>query len=470
MNLTLILLLAYSAGLIGLGLWIGRRVESSEGFFVANRRLSAVLLFSTVLAANIGVGSTVGAASLGYRDGLSAWWWVGSAAVGTAILAFWIGPRIWRVATKHGLYTVGDYLEHRYGKSVRATVTGLLWVATPAALAAQLIALAKILEFVAGVPEWAGVLTGAVVMTAYFTAGGLLTSAWVNVVQLAVLTVGFAIAVPWALIAAGGWSAVVAAAPGTSNYMSFWQGGSSGWVYLALVAPNFIVSPGLIQKVYGAVDERAIRIGLGATAVALLAFAIAPPLFGMIARVYDPNLVDIEHALMLVLTAGLPTIVGSLGLAAVLSAEISSADAILFMLSTSLSKDLYKRFVRPNASDAQVLKVARGAALVGGALGVLLALVLPSVILALSIFYALMAVCLFVPLVAGLWTRLPGVPEAMAACGVGVVTLVSIERAGLSDVSPLLNSSLLGILASAATFTVVAAWRASRSVPPPRTR
>ena len=46
--------------------------------------------------------------------------------------------------------------------------------------------------------------------------------------------------------------------------MSFWQGGSSGWIYLALLAPNFIVSPGLIQKAYGAVDERAIRVGLGA--------------------------------------------------------------------------------------------------------------------------------------------------------------------------------------------------------------
>ncbi len=470
MTLTLVLLLAYAAGLIGLGVWIGRRVESSGGFFVANRRLSATLLFSTVLAANIGVGSTVGAASLGYRDGLSSWWWVGSAAVGTAILALWIGPRIWRVATKHGLYTFGDFLEHRYGRSVRAIVTGLLWIATPAALAAQLIALAKILEFVAGVPEWAGVLTGAVVMTAYFTAGGLLTSAWVNVVQLAVLTVGFAIAVPWALIAAGGWSAVVAAAPGTSDYMSFWQGGSSGWIYLALVAPNFIVSPGLIQKAYGAVDERAIRIGLGATAVALLAFAIAPPLFGMIARVYDPDLVDIEHALMLVLTTGLPTMVGSLGLAAVLSAEISSADAILFMLSTSLSKDLYKRFVRPNATDAQVLRVARGAAIGGGTLGVLLALVLPSIIGAITIFYALMAVCLFVPLVAGLYTRLAGVPEALAACGVGVVTLISVELTGLSDVSPLLNRSLIGVLASAAAFAVVAAWRATRSVPPPRTR
>lgn len=463
MNLTLVLLLAYAAGLIGLGVWIGRRVESSSGFFVADRRLSAALLFSTVLAANIGVASTVGAASLGYRDGLSAWWWVGSAAVGTAILALWIGPRIWRVATKNGLYTVGDYLEHRYGRAVRAIVTALLWIATPTALAAQLIALAKILEFVAGVPEWAGVLAGAIVMTAYFTAGGLLTSAWVNVVQLVVLTVGFAIIVPWALVSAGGWSAVVAAAPEGPNYMSFWQGGRSGWVYLALVAPNFMVSPGLVQKAYGAVDERAIRIGLGATSVALFVFAIGPPLFGMIARVYDPNLLDIEHALMLVLTTGLPTLVGSLGLAAVLSAEISSADAILFMLSTSLSQDLYKRFLRPDATDAQVLRVARGAAVGGGALGVLLALVLPSIIGAISIFYALMAVCLFVPLVAGLYTRLPGMPEAMAACAAGVVTLIAVELAGLSNTSPLLNRSLLGLLASAAAFGVVALWRSSRA-------
>jgi len=464
LNLTLVLLLAYAAGLIGLGVWIGRRVESSGGFFVANRRLGPVLLFSTVLAANIGGTSTVGAAGLGYLDGLSAWWWVGSAAVGTAVLAIWIGPRIWRVATRNGLYTVGDYLEHRYGRSVRAIVTGLLWIATPTLLAAQLIALAKILEFVAGVPEWAGVLTGAVVMTAYFTAGGLLTSAWVNMVQLVVLVVGFAVALPWAWAAAGGWDVVVAAAP-DADYLNFWQGGRSGWIYLALLVPNFMVSPGLIQKVYGAIDERAIRIGLAATAVALFLFALAPPLLGMIARTFDPALADQEQALMLVLTAGLPAVLGSLGLAAVFSAEISSADAILFMLSTSLSKDLYKRFVRPDASDAQVLKVARVAALSGGALGVLLALVLPSVIGALTIFYALMAVCLFVPVVAGLYSRLPGIPEALAASGVGVITLVSVELADLSGSSPLLDPTLLGIAASAVAFGLVAAWRSSRAAP-----
>lgn len=456
MNSSLALILVYLVGLIGLGLWIGRRVESSGAFFVADRKLSAALLFSTVLAANIGVGSTVAAAGLGYRDGLSAWWWVGSAAVGTAILAIWVGPKIWRVATEHGLYTVGDYLEHRYGASVRAIVTGLLWIAAPAGLAAQLIALGKILDFVAGVPPWIGVLIGAAVMTAYFTAGGLLTSAWVNMVQLVVIVVGFAVAVPWALANAGGWSAVVAAAPPSPDYLNFWQGGGSGWIVLALVAPNFIVSPGLIQKVYGAVDERAIRIGLAATAVALAIFAVGPPLFGMIARVYDPALADQEHALMLVLTAGLPTLLGTLGLAAVLSAEISSADAFLFMLATSLSQDLYKRFVRPDASDAQVLRVARLAALFGGGLGVLLALALTSVLGALSIFYALMAACLFVPVVAGLYTRRPAVPEALAACGAGVLTLIAARLGGMVGIAQL---SLIGIVASGAGFGVVYAVR-----------
>src|SRR5262249_32549550 len=92
------LLLGDPALLVGLGLWIGRRVAGTRDFFVAGRRLGPGLIFSTMLAANIGGGSTVGATGLGYRDGLSAWWWVGSAALGSVVLALWIGPRIRRLA------------------------------------------------------------------------------------------------------------------------------------------------------------------------------------------------------------------------------------------------------------------------------------------------------------------------------------------------------------------------------------
>src|SRR5207249_5820067 len=95
------------------GLIVGRRVRGSSDFFVASRQLGPGLIFSTLLAANIGAGSTVGAAGIGYSNGVSAGWWVGSAAIGSTILAVWIGPAMRREAAAQGLRTVGDYLEYR---------------------------------------------------------------------------------------------------------------------------------------------------------------------------------------------------------------------------------------------------------------------------------------------------------------------------------------------------------------------
>src|SRR5688572_16883499 len=359
---------------------MGRRVRTSGEFFVAGRRLGPGLLLSTMVAANIGAGSTVGATGLGYRDGLSAWWWVGSAAIGSLVLAFTVGPRIRRVAEQHGLHTVGDYLELRYGREVRGIVTSLLWVGTLAILAGQLIAMGVVLNAVAGVPPWLGVVLGGAVMTAYFAAGGLMTSARLHAIQLVVEIVVFAALVPLALSAAGGWDAVVARAPTAPEYWSFWQGGASGWVYLALLAPAFVVSPGLLQKVYGARDDRTVKIGVGGNAVVLLLFAMVPAILGVVARALHPDLPRHELALPTLLLHDLPPLMGALGLAAVFSTEVNTADAILFMLSTSLSQDLYRRFINPEASDARVLAVARAAAVAGGVLGVLLALVSPTVI------------------------------------------------------------------------------------------
>lgn len=454
MNFTLVLLLVYAAGLIFLGLWIGRRVQDTASFFVAGRRLSPWLLGATILAANIGAGSTVGAAGLGYQNGLAAWWWVGSAAIGTAILGLWIGPRIWKIAAERGLYTVGDYLELRYGPSVRVVVAGLMWIATLAILAGQLIAAAWILDVVAGVPKPVGCLIAGVVMTLYFAAGGLLTSAWVNLVQLIVLLAGLLLTLPIALHGVGGWDGIVEAARTAGpDYLGFTSGGSSGWMYLFLLVPAFIISPGLLQKVYGARDARTVRIGVIVSAVALGLFAIVPPLFGMIARAVDPALANPELALPIVLTQTLPPALGALALAAVFSAEISSADAILFMLSTSLSEDIYKRFVRPDASDRQVLRMARIAAVGGGGFGVALAIALPSVIGSLSVFYTLMSVSLFVPIVAGLYTRRPGTPAALAAMAGGMAGVAAV-RLGAVPAAAWVTPYTVGLTAAAACFVV----------------
>jgi SSS family solute:Na+ symporter len=457
-NLSLWLLAGYSIVLISVGLAIARLVRGASDFFVAGRRLTAPLLFATVLAANIGAGSTIGAAGQAYRDGLGAWWWNGSAAIGALFLAFLIGPRIWQIAKTHNLYTAGDYLEWRYGRGVRGLIAVLIWIGTLFILAGQLIAGAAILEVVAGLPRWGGALIGGLVMTTYFVAGGLLSSAWVNLVQLTVLIGGFLVAVPLVVSSVGGLGAigsVSATTPGFTNFL-YSAGPGSGWTFLFLLAPGFVISPGLVQKVYGAADARTVRIGVGVSALALMLFSFLPVLIGMAARVAHPGIEIRDQVLPIMFSEHLNPLLGGLALAAVFSAEVSTCDAILFMLSTSLSQDLYKRFINPGASDSRLLAVARAAALVGGACGVALAVLLPpSVIGALSIFYSLLAVSLFVPVVGGLFVPRAGRREAFAAIAAGLTVRLGLQVFNNGRGFGVLDPTLLGTLAAAAAFFLV---------------
>lgn len=451
MSLYLSILLAYSAFLVAAGLWLGRNVRRSSDFFVAGRQLGPGLIFATVLAANIGAGSVVGASGVGYQYGLSAWWWNGSAGIGSLLLALWIGPRIWRRASRHDFYTVGDLLEQRYGSAVRGLVAVVLWLGTLSILAGQLIAIGWILNVVAGVAPWVGCLIGGAVIVFYFTAGGLHGSARVNLIQLIVKLVGFAIAVPLLVSATGGLHAIAANPALPPSAGNFW-GGDRSIGYLTLLVPAFMISPGLLQKAYGARSEAALTRGFAANGIALLLFAFVPAIVGMAARVHHPALPNAELALPMALVRDVPAWIGSIALAAVFSAEVSASDAILFMLATSLSQDLYRRFVNPAASDGQRLRVARIAALAGGVAGMLLAVVLPGVIAALTIFYSLLGVALFVPTLFALHSDVRQPRAALASILAGtltyVVAFVTLGPRGWGPVTP----NMMGLAASVVGF------------------
>ena len=466
MSIHLGLLIVYSVLLTAVGLWVGRLVRNSGDFFVAGRALGPGLLFSTVLAANIGAGTTVGAAGMAFRDGISAWWWNGTAGFASLVLAFWVGPRIWRLAKAHGFYTAGDFLEHRYGGNVRVITAAVIWVGTLFILAGQLIAGAAVLEVVAGVPRATGAAIGAVVMTIYFVAGGLLSSVWVNVLQLVVLMAGFLLAIPPVLAAVGGLAGIMNAPSLPPGFLDpFHTSGSvSGWKLLAVYGPAFVLSPGLLQKAYGARDERAVRVGIAVQGVFLLFFSFIPVFFGMAARVMHPDIPNMNLVLPTVLAQDLTPWLGALGLAAVFSAEVSTCDAILFMLSTSLSKDLYKRIVNPGASDAQLLRVARLAAIAGGAIGTVLAIQLGTIQGALTVFYAIAGVSLAVPVVVGLAGRHGTATEALASIAAGLATLAAVHLTTEGRGYGIFNPSLVALIVSAAVFAIVYLVRRRPSV------
>jgi SSS family solute:Na+ symporter len=446
---------------VAAGAYVSRRVRRAGDFFVAGRSLPGGLVFVSLLAANIGAGSTVGATGLAYRHGLSAWWWSGSAAIGCLFLGLVVAPRLHRLAAERGLLTVGDFLEWRFDRSVRGLVAAILWLGTLAILAGQLIAMAWALEVMLDLPKAWGCLLSGAVLVAYFSGGGLLASVWVNVLELAVLLIGFILAVPYATRAAGGWTALSAAGADPA-YGSLTGMGWPGILGLAVIfVPSFIVSPGLIQKTFGARTAAGARGAALLNAAALAAFAFIPPLLGMSARALRPGLSNPELALpsLLTLPEALPPWLGALGLAALFAAEISTADAILFMLSTSLSQDLYKSFLNPGADDRRLLGVSRWTSVAAGALGVGLAMLLPTVVDALKTFYGILTATLFVPLLAGLLSSRPTARHARTAVVVSLLVVVA-ARAWLSG-SPL--ASWLPFAAAIVAATVVIVVGGSRA-------
>jgi SSS family solute:Na+ symporter len=282
---------------------------------------------------------------------------------------------------------------------------------------------------------------------------------------------GFLVALPFGLNAAGGLGMVTQspAAPPWFGDFFYSAGPLSGWTLLILTGPSFLISPGLIQKAYGAKSERAVRLGIGLNAVVLLLFAFLPVLFGMAARTTNPGIVDRNLVLPTFMATQLPVWLGALALSAVFSTEVDTCDAILFMLSTTLSKDIYKRHLNPDATDAQLLRVARISAVIGGAAGVILSIYLGTVTDALAIFYSIIIVSLLVPILGGLYIRRADSAAALASIAAGLATLFAVWVAVTPRyrwVDPLLS----GITAAAIAYFVVMLTRGApvhvRSVQP----
>jgi solute:Na+ symporter, SSS family len=453
----------YALLLIGIGFLVTKRVKDSADFFVGGRKFGPALLFITLVAPNIGAGSTVGVAGLGYKVGISAAWWIISSAIGTFILAFFIGPAIWRLAKKHNFYTLGDYLDFRYNRNFRGLISLMMAIGTIAIFAGQLMGIAWILSAVAGVTKSVGILIGALVVVLYFGAGGLLSAAYVNIIEVSVKFIGFIIAVPFVLSFVGGWSgleAKIATNIGdtvkTASYFSMDGMGMTAIMGLfMMLTPSFFISPGLVGKVYGAKNEKTVMIGAFLCGLVMLAFAVIPVILGMAASVVSPNLTERELALPIVMKECMPFWASAFALAAIFSSEVSAADAVLYMITSSFTKDLYKSFIKPDISDEKLLKSSRVIAIVAGAIGVGIAIILPNIITALSIFYSLMSVSLTAPMLFGLFSKRPSTAAAFVSAIAGIITTVTLEFGNAGKGLGMLNAQSTAILLTIVIMVVM---------------
>ncbi len=433
MNVYLLVIILYILIILLIGISLRKYVKSSSDFFVGGRKFNTAFLFTTLITANIGAGSTVGVAGLGYRYGISAWWWIGASAIGSLLLAFTVGPKIWRIASQYNMYTLGDYLDHRYHAVFRLVMALMMAVGTMALFAGQLLGIAWILTVVAGTSKTVGVLIGALVVSLYFIVGGILSSTVVNIFQLVMILSGFLIALPYSLQHIGGWEQLTllieqGAPEKAEGYFSFTGIGLKQIIgYIFLLTPSFIISPGLIQKIFSAKNEQVVKTGTLLNAIVQLGFAFIPVVIGMVAFAAFPTLENQDLALPMVMKEMLPIWIGAIALAAIFAAEVSTADSVLFMITSSLTKDIYGTFIRKEMNDQELLKVSRVITVLSGIASVILALFLQNIISSLSIFYTLMSVALTAPLIFGLYSKGASTTAAVLSSGLGIVVTLWVR-------------------------------------------
>lgn len=452
----------YAITLVAVGAVIGRKAKSASDFFVGGRKFGAGLLFTSLIAANLGAGSTVGVSALAYTHGVSAWWWIGSAGIGSLILAYIVGPKIWRISREKNYYTLSDYLDDRYSRAFSGLISVMMATGTLALFAGQLLGIAWILEVAAGIPKEHGVIIGAVVTTLYFAAGGLLSSAVVNIVEVAVILAGFLVAVPYALSYAGGIDGIKSAVSNPGYFDAFGMGAGAIIGYIVMLVPSFFISPGLIGKVFAAKDEKSVKTGTALNGLVQLAFAVIPVIIGMCAGACLPGLSRADLALPSAMKEMMPFFAASLALAGIFAAEVSTADTVLYMLAGSITNDIYKRFMNPEISDKNLLRLSRIATIICGVVGVILALRLESIISALTIFYSLMSVSLSAPLLFGLFTERANNAGAVMSAVLGAGLTVYMTFGGFGGFIEVfgvrLNASTCGIILSFAVMAVSLFW------------
>jgi SSS family solute:Na+ symporter len=125
-TLDLAVFLGFLALVVGVSLFASRRERSTEDYFLAGRRLSWWLIGFSLIASNISTEHFVGMAGSAFgRVGLAIASYEWMAAVTLVIVAVWLLPKFLRA----GIYTMPEYLEHRYDHGTRAIMAGYLMVA-----------------------------------------------------------------------------------------------------------------------------------------------------------------------------------------------------------------------------------------------------------------------------------------------------------------------------------------------------
>lgn len=384
--LDVLILAASVVGVTGFGMWIGRKEETSSDYYLAGKTVAWWAVAGSIFGTNISSHHMVGMMGAGLKEGFAQANFEFGAIFGLLMLCYFFLPFYRRM----GIYTLSEYLGRRFDDRSRLvySITNMAFLLIQ--MVATMILGALTIATLTADSDYAisygmAVCVLAAVSAAYTFYGGLKADIFNDVVQSVLLLLGSGLLAVLAIWhpKVGGLTGLLEKQPekfhvffAADHPQLPWTGVLSGLMVLHLY--YWGTNQFIVQRTLGARSDWDARMGTIAAGFfkLLIPFlCIVPGMAAGYILAIDPA-TESDTAFAGLTRALLPGGYGLVGLvmAGLVAGILSTIDSMMNSTATLFTFDIYKKYIRPDASEMRLIWVGRGAMMLMVGTAILLSL------------------------------------------------------------------------------------------------
>lgn len=387
-------LIVYKVILVLIGLWAQRRTHSNTDFFIGGRTLGPFVASISYAASSASAWTILSLSAAAFTMGISAVWIFFGLMWGHGASWYWLAPRLQKAAKEKQLVTVTDLLalegSQKTRRNIRLFAAAVVTFCFVFYVATQFMGAGKAFAATFDMSIATSIILGGAIVLIYTLLGGFWAVALTDTLQGMLMLLAAIILPATALSEVGGFSGLWTGlqAVSTPDQLSL-TGPNAG-----LMAAGFIMGilamglgtfgqPHLLTRFMSLRDAKAVKT---AQKLAIFWFFIVlgnMVILGLCGKILISGpLADPEQLFFIMSDSLLPTVVGAVLLAAVLSAIMSTADSQLLVSASAIAHDIMGE---PDEGESR-LWVSRLVISLLCALSVAVAILLPSDIFSRVLF------------------------------------------------------------------------------------
>ncbi|WP_280772309.1 sodium/pantothenate symporter [Salipaludibacillus daqingensis] len=431
-------LILFLAVIFFIGVWSNRKMVKSTSFlsdyFLGSRELGGLVLAMTMVATYGSASSFLGGPGAAYSIGLG-WVLLAMTQVATGYFVLLVlGKKFAIVARRYKAVTLIDFLKERYNSKPVVLLSALsIIIFLFAAMAAQWIGGAYLIQSITGLTYTSALFVFAIAVLIYVIIGGFRAVAFTDTFQGIVMFIGTLLLLIGVVIAGGGLDAIFNDLMNENPNLvtPYGQDGQLTALYVSsfwiLVGVGVIGLPQVAVRAMSYRDSRSMHRALIIGTIVVGFIMLNMHLIGVFARPVLPGIEVADQVIPLIALEVLPGWLAGLVLAAPLAAMMSTVDSLLLLVSSSVVKDVYINYIKPDASNNHIMKVSMG---VTGFIGIgvfILAINPPELLIMLNLFaFGGLEAAFIWPVVLGLYWKYGNKYGALASMITGIVSYIAI--------------------------------------------